>query len=142
MSNYVRQYRKSLPVRETALAIIQSVPGHKNFWGQVCALTNWVKAHIQYVQDIRGVETVQTPVKTLDYGAGDCDDQATLVSCLLESVGFHTRFKAIKTDPFGDFVHVYCEVNLGTRWIPLETTEPWEPGRGPPQIAGAMIEDI
>lgn len=142
MSRLVRQYRKTLPVRQLALAVIQSVPGHKNFGGMAAALCEWVKQNIQYVRDVRDVETLQTPVKTLEFRAGDCDDQATLLAALLESVGFRARFVAIKLNPLGPFEHVYTEVNLGTRWWPLETTEPWRPGTGPPNVAARMVEDI
>jgi transglutaminase-like putative cysteine protease len=142
MSALVRQYRKHLAVRQLALAVVQSVRGHKNFGGMVSALCEWVKDSIQYVRDIRDVETIQTPVKTLEFRQGDCDDQATLLASLLESVGFRARFVAIKTEFDGPFVHVYTEVNLGTQWYPLETTEPWQPGQGPPRVAARMVEDI
>jgi transglutaminase-like putative cysteine protease len=49
---------------------------------------------------------------------------------------------AIKTNPLAGFCHVYTEVNLGTRWIPLETTEPWPAGQGPKVIAAKMTQDI
>lgn len=142
MSRLAREYRKAPEIRELALSLVRGVSGHKNFRGQVSAIHNWVRNMIQYVQDIRNVETVQTPLKTLEFRQGDCDDQATLLATLLESVGFHTRFVAIKVDPAGPFCHVYTEVNLGTVWFPLETTERWPAGRAPKKIAARMIENI
>lgn len=142
MARLVREYRKSLPIRELALSIVRQVAGHKNFRGQVAALHSWVQDNIQYVRDIEGVETVQTPLKTLDYMQGDCDDQSVLLATLLMSVGFRPRFVAIKTDSYGPFCHVFTEVSAGKKWLPLETTERWPAGKGPPNIASAMIENI
>lgn len=142
MARFVRQYRTATPIRELALDIVRDVPGHKNFPAQIRALHAWVQRNIQYVKDVNGVETVQTPLKTLDYGQGDCDDQSVLLASLLESVGFRARFVAIKTDTFGPFCHVFTEVSLGRGWIPLETTEPWPAGKAPAQQARRMIENI
>lgn len=142
MAKFVRQYRKTIELRELALSLLRNVPGHKNFRGQVQALRDYVANYIQYVRDINGVETVQSPIKTLEYGAGDCDDQATLLATLLESVGFRARFVAIKTEPSGPFCHVFTEVSYGRGWMPLETTERWAIGTRPPKIAGAMVENI
>jgi transglutaminase-like putative cysteine protease len=142
MAAIVRQYRASIPIRELALSIVRNVPGHKNFRGQVSALHKWVVRNIQYVRDIDGLETLQTPLKTLEYGQGDCDDQSILMAALLRAVGFPARFVAIKVDQFGPFVHVFSEANLGTVWFPLETTERWGPGVAPPRIVIKMVENI
>jgi transglutaminase-like putative cysteine protease len=141
MRNYVHQYRKAQPIRELALSIIRDVSGHKNFTGQVRALHAWVQRNVQYVRDIRDVETLQTPVRVLETRQGDCDDQATFLSALLEAAGFHTRFVAIKVDPLGPFVHVFTEVNLGTRWFPLETTERWPAGKMP-RVSARMVQNV
>ena len=143
MSRLVRQFKKTVPIREAALSIIQTVPGHKNWVGQVKSIHAYVRDHVQYVRDITGVETLATPVKTLEYMQGDCDDQATLVASLLEAIGHPTRFVAIAPTLFGDFTHVYTETKIGHnpgKWIPLETTEKFPPGK-PMRFANRMIEN-
>lgn len=142
MARLVRAYRKNVYIRELALQIIRNVPGHKNFAAQIRAIHAWVHKNIQYVRDVRGVETLQTPLKTIDYAAGDCDDQSILVASLLEAIGMRTRFVAIKLDPNGPFVHVYTEVSAGRGWLPVETTERWPVGTHPPKIARRMVENI
>ena len=111
----------------TSIGIID-VPGHKNWVGQVRALHGYVQRNVQYVRDIRGVETIATPLVTIQTSQGDCDDQAVLLASLLESIGHPTRFVAIKQNMFGPFVHVYTETKIGPRWIPLETTEKMRAG--------------
>lgn len=141
MRQLVRRYKKSLPIRQLAFAIIDNVRGHKNFSAQVRAIHRWVQSNIQYVKDIRGVETLATPTKTLEFGKGDCDDQSVLLASLLESIGHPTRFVAIKLKTFGPYVHVFTETKIGPRWYPLETTELWPAGMGPPKYAARLVRN-
>lgn len=139
MSRMVRGYKKFAPLRQLALHIIQDVPGRKNFRGQIERIQEYVRHNIQYVKDIEGVETIQTPDMTVRNRAGDCDDQAVLVATLLAAIGHPTRFIAMKSKLLGPYVHVYAETRNGTRWWPVETTENWPVGYEPPQSAAKMI---
>lgn len=129
MSRMVRDGKKTLPVRNRAIAITQHCQ-QKDYACEVQTLHSFVRDQIRYVQDITNVETVQEPQKTLEIFAGDCDDKATLLAAMLESIGHPTRFVAIGFEP-GIFSHVYVESKIGAGWIPLETTEPvpvgWQP---------------
>ena len=127
-----------MPVRELALSLIRHLHGHKNWVGQVKCLHSYVQRNIQYVRDVRGVETIATPIVTIQNGQGDCDDQAVLLAALLESIGHPTRFVAIKQNMFGPFVHVYTETKIGPRWLPLETTEKMRPFH-PMNYSGRMV---
>lgn len=127
MRRFVREYKKTLPVRQLALSLIRDLPGHKNWVGQIKRLHSYVQRRVQYVRDINGVETLQTPLVTMQIKQGDCDDQSVLLASLLESIGHPTRFVAIKQNFFGNFVHVYTETRIGPKWYPLETTEKMEP---------------
>ena len=127
MRRFVREYKKSLPVRQLALSLIRDLPGHKNWVGQIKRLHKYVQNRVQYVRDVNGVETLQTPLVTMKIRQGDCDDQSVLLAALLESIGHPTRFVAIKQNFFGPFVHVYTETKIGPKWYPLETTEPMQP---------------
>ena len=139
MRRLVREYKKTLPMRQLALSIVRHVNGHKNFAGEVRAIHDYVRRNIRYVKDVNGVETLATPIATLENRAGDCDDQSVLLATLLESIGHPTRFVAIKMRPLGPYVHVYTETRIGPRWVPLETTENWPAGMGPPKHAGKLI---
>lgn len=141
MASLARQYRKSLPIRTLALDIVQDIPG-KQYGAEAAALCRWVRRNIRYTRDVTDVETIQTPLKTLDLGQGDCDDQSTLMASLLQAIGFPVRFVAIKTSVHGPFVHVLTQAKVGSKWMPLETTEPWEPGTFPVKVAETMIETV
>ncbi len=139
MSQLVRRYKKAIPIRQLAFSIIDRVRGHKNFGAQVRAIHRYMRNNIQFVKDVNGVETLATPIKTLEYRKGDCDDQAVLIATLLESIGHPTRFVAVKMSTFGPFVHVYTETKIGAKWVPVETTENWEVGQGPPPNMIKMV---
>jgi transglutaminase-like putative cysteine protease len=121
MRRFVQQFKTSTQVRQEALALIQDLP-QKDWYGEVEALFSWVRDHIRYVRDINGVETLQTPLVTMELGTGDCDDKASLLASLLESIGHPTRFVAVGFQHPREYSHVYLETRIGTRWIPLDAT--------------------
>lgn len=129
MSRIVKEFKKSMTVRNTALSLIASC-AQKDWSCEVRNLHAFVRDSIRYVGDITDVETVQTPDKTLELQAGDCDDKSLLLASLLESIGHPTRFTAIGFQP-GVYSHVYVETKIGNAWIPLETTEDVEAGWEP-----------
>jgi transglutaminase-like putative cysteine protease len=103
-------------------------------------LHQFVRDNIRYVGDVTNVETVQSPVVTLQMMAGDCDDKATLLCALLESIGHPTKFVAVGITP-NQYDHVFCEVCIMGHWIPLETTEPVDMGWSPrPCVIRARME--
>lgn len=129
MRQLVRDGKKSPVIRAKALELTGGLQ-QKNFVGEIRALHSFVRDRIRYVKDINGIETVHTPETLLSVGAGDCDDKATLLAALLESIGHKTRFWAVGFKP-GHFSHVLVETLVGEKWLPLETTEPvsigWRP---------------
>jgi transglutaminase-like putative cysteine protease len=116
-------------VRETALSII----GAGGWMDQIRSLQQWVQSNIRYIQDptdeTGGVELVQTPQKTLEYAAGDCDDQATLLAALLSAIGHPARFVAIGFKG-GPLSHVLVQTKVNSSgndandWTSVETILP------------------
>lgn len=137
MSRLVKRSKKSWPVRELAQRLVREL-GQKNYIAEVKALHAYVRDHIRYLKDVRGVETLHTPEKIIELGQGDCDDKSTLLAALLESIGHPTRFVAIGSTP-GRYSHVYVEAQIGPKWIALETTERVPVGWAPPHVASRMV---
>lgn len=126
-----------LVVRPVALQLTQHL-AQRDRPAEVRALHEFVRDRIRYVRDPRAVETLQAPERTLQIKAGDCDDKAILLAALLESIGHPSRFHAIGFAQ-DNFSHVYVETKLGARWLPLETTEDWDPGRAAPRAVSHML---
>lgn len=126
MEDMVKKGRADETIIFLASQVLRKVDP-KDYFGQVSALHEWVKKNIHYVRDPNGVELLRSPFWTLYYKAGDCDDQAVLLSSLAQAVGFKTKFKAIKGDSrFPDeFSHVYSQVLIPEKgWVTSDTIVP------------------
>ena len=132
MSQYVREYKKDPLIKNLARELTLHLP-QKAFRAEAQALFEFVRDQIRYQWDIADVETVQTPLVTLEARVGDCDDKATLLATLLESIGHKTRFMAVGLT-LGQVEHVYVETKVGADWVPMDATEPVPMGWEPPGI--------
>lgn len=92
-------------VRARAAETARSYPGAYNIY-QVCALFDMVKEEVEYVSDPRGNDIWEPANVTLRIGAGDCEDQAILLSSMIEAIGGTTR--VYLTDN-----HAFAAVYLG-----------------------------
>lgn len=141
MVRIVREYKKHGGIVTLARQIIENVsgaPNTKNYAPYVRALFEFVRDRIRYVRDIQGVETLQTPIRTLEIRAGDCDDKSILLASLLASIGLTTRFVALGFNN-GPYSHVLVEVRLGKKWMPLDTiVDDKPPGWMPPKSTRFM----
>lgn len=137
MRAIVRQSKKSMTVRALTLSLVKNLK-QKDYFGELRAIHRYVRDNIRYVRDIKGVETIQTPEKTLEIGQGDCDDKSSLLASMLESIGHPTRLVALAFDN-QPFCHVYVESKLGNKWIGVETTEPVQLGWTPPGTTRRMV---
>lgn len=140
MARIAAAAKRDPEIRELALGIVAAERA-KDFAGEAAAVFQWVQENIRYTRDIRGVETVTFPQKTLQYRAGDCDDMVTLLAALLEAIGFEVRFVAMGMQP-GRFQHVFAEVKLAGEWVAMDPTEPVEFGWRPPVIASRMVQSV
>jgi len=86
-------------VRGKAAEVARLYPGKYNIY-QICALFDMVKENIEYVSDPRGNDIWEPANVTLRIGAGDCEDQAILLSSLLEAIGGTTRVYLTDTHAF------------------------------------------
>lgn len=115
----------------------------KDYLAEAICLHAFVRDHVRYVRDIESVETLQTPVQTLNVLAGDCDDKAMLLCALAGAIGFQTRFAAIgvRGEPFS---HVMAQVLLEDRgrYVNAETIltdPPVDLGWMPPDATSIMF---
>jgi transglutaminase-like putative cysteine protease len=110
-------------VRELVLQLYQSLPP-RAWMAQIQACTHYVKSQIRYVNDPTTVELVQTPEKTLQYQAGDCDDQATLLAAMLDCTGHPCRFIAVGFNG-GDFSHVMTQTKISNSGDDKPNSRDW-----------------
>jgi transglutaminase-like putative cysteine protease len=77
-------------VRDKAAEVARSYPGAYNIY-QICALFDMVREDIEYISDPRSNDIWEPANVTLRVGAGDCEDQAILLSSMIEAIGGTTR---------------------------------------------------
>ncbi len=138
MSSLVRQRRSDERVRSTALTIAGGAPPRDDS-ARMARVVAWVKAAMPYERDPVGSEAINDPLLTLEKiyayaeAAGDCDDAATLVATLLESLGVKTRLVAVSVRRDRRFHHVGVEAfdRLRARWMYLDPFAPGEVGSKP-----------
>jgi Transglutaminase-like superfamily len=110
-------------VRQNAVCIVHGIDSHDKP-AQMAAVLEWVKKNVDFRGEYK--ELLQTPVVTLQLGAGDCDDHSMLIAALLKSLGFTTRFNTVAADAEDptQFSHVFCEVFDPTtqEWTALDST--------------------
>jgi len=123
--------------RSLALSII----GDAGFVGQCRAVQLWVQQNIRYIQDPPDVELVQTPQKTVQWKAGDCDDQSVLIAALLQSIGHPCQFMAMGFSG-GPLSHVLTRTKIGSDWVTVETIRPVGLGYQPPNVTSTYLRDI
>lgn len=116
------------------VAAIDAARGAVKNVNEIETVLSWMKQHIEF----RGehAETLQSPVVTLQLGAGDCDDHSVLMAAILKSLGYNVQFKTVATQRLApdQFSHVYVIVKdkRTGQWRALDSTVPgsfagWEP---------------
>ena len=82
------------------------------------AIFVWVRDRIAYINDPAG-EYFQPAARTLEVGAGDCDDQSILLAAMLGSIGFEPILVILPE-------HVYVELpaGAGETPLPMDATAP------------------
>lgn len=126
--------------RELALSIISGCQPH-NYKCEAERIQQYIHSRILYVRDIKGVETIATPEKTVEYGRGDCDDMVILAASLLRSIGFDVIMLAVGFNN-ALFSHVLLEVEISGKWVAMELIEPLPLGAYPPAITSRLTKSI
>ena len=132
--------RKGTPeILQAACSIIWHTP-ERDELSEVEALHAWVRDTIRYVRDVHALETLTDPVVVMARRVGDCDDQATLLATLAESVGYPTRFVIGAFAARGAWDHVWLQVFAAGAWIDADATEHQPLGWAPEGALSLWIE--
>lgn len=141
MRDLVKKYRTDLTIRQAATQAVFLTPA-KDDYAEIDAIFRLVQQGIRYCRDIHQVETLSTPTMTLAQRLGDCDDQATLLAALLETIGYPTRFVIAAYQAPGMYEHVYVQVYCHGQWLDLDPTEQQTIGWSPPGAVSIAVEAV
>lgn len=120
MAGLVDRYKSAPAIVILARELTRHLP-EKNQFLEAKTIFEFVRDRIRYVRDVNGVETLASPIQTLSMMCGDCDDQTTLLVCLLESIGIKNRFVVV--GQFGTFYHVLSECFVSGQWYACDPCE-------------------
>jgi len=124
-------------LRDVAVEIVKGTPQHGTAYEDACVASvfKWVKSNIEYRQDPVDYDYYMAAGRTINSGAGDCDDHCILICALLNALGFHTGARIVSPD--GAAWHIYALAGVRSfsspsMVIPLDTTQTesapgWEP---------------
>lgn len=124
----------TFPIRNLATRIVHDVPS-KQYALECAVLYRWVRDNIRYRKDPTRVEWLQTPERTVKERAGDCDDQATLLAALIQSLGHETRFRTVGRTRDVQ-AHVAVEALVNGNWLSVD------PVLEPPATSNAPRADL
>lgn len=114
----------------------------KSWKHEPVAIFNTVRSMVRYTRDIQNVDTYQHPLRTLEWGGGDCDDYSSLLAALLTAVGYPVKLHIMETKNLqgkreGDWNHISILVGIPprapTQWLPLDGSLKQPAGWYPPK---------
>jgi transglutaminase-like putative cysteine protease len=109
---------------ETIARVVREMPdeAQRNDAKLIRALQRFVQENVRFVREYP--ERYQAPARTLEWGIGDCDDQAPLMACLARTCKIPSRLciggwgETAEDAPI--WRHIYAQV-----LIPVEGRERW-----------------
>jgi hypothetical protein len=106
---------RSLLVRSITEQVVGRVEP-KDYLGEILAIGYWVTDHVRYVNDPLHLERISDPQRLIEevlargYASGDCDDMASLISCMCLVVGRVAEFVVAGFGEPGQYSHVFARV--------------------------------
>src|SRR5882757_6713713 len=125
IANLIREGARDFYVRQKAIEIFRKARARpKDRFGEVLSLFHWVRNNIRYTRDIFRVELLHTARRMLELQAGDCDDMTIVLGAMLKATGHPVRLCLVGFRPqyVHAYSHIYPEVNVRGRWIPIDAT--------------------
>ena len=139
----IRDGAKDFYVRQKAIQIFRAYQVRpKDRFGEVGALFDFVRRNIRYTRDIFRVELLHSARRMLEIRAGDCDDMTILLGAMLVATGHPVRLilAGFRRDKPHAYSHIYPEVNIRGRWLPIDATVEKPLGWAPPALWKSVCE--
>lgn len=143
IAQMIRDGAKDFYVRQKAIEIFRMYGVRpKDRFGEVRALFDWVRRNIRYTRDIFRVELLHSARRMMELQAGDCDDMTILLGAMLMSTGHPVRLilAGFRPNKPHAYSHIYPEVYVRGRWIPMDASAERPMGWSPPALWKRVCE--
>ena len=126
--NIIEEEKTKPFIRQLGLKLIKGVK-EDNQTGEIKKLFYYVRDKIRFTRDVQGIETLQYPENTANWGGGDCDCKTILLGALLKTIGNKIRFSIYKINNPDKFDHINLQVFLrrSNKWFTLDPTKKSKP---------------
>jgi len=101
--------------------------------GLTKAVLDYAQNNIKFFRE--DPERFATPLRTIQWGIGDCDDKSIFIASILRSFRIPTRFKIIEFEHYSKkdgitkkFKHVYPQAKINNKIYALESVHKWPMG--------------
>ena len=82
-----------------------------------------VRQRVRYTLDPREFDAFVTPQRTLELGAGDCDDATSLLAALCMSIGYRVQSRVVHLKGQPTYGHIFLRAQLPNgEWVPLDAS--------------------
>jgi hypothetical protein len=109
MCRFAWDAHKNKDIRDLTTGIVSGVQSG-DYASEAAAIYNFVLWNVRYVRDTVGMERVVWPLETLKQRSGDCDDMATTIAGMMQSIGATCSFVLASFTPSRIPSHVFCRV--------------------------------
>jgi len=118
----IKEHTRNPRLHILVAELIRNCPS-KSYTCYLKRIVGFVRKHVKYVRDPQKLETLRSPIRTLELGMGDCDDHTILTGTLLRIAGFPVRIVLGDTNADGKYEHVFLKVLVPRKgWITVDTT--------------------
>lgn len=100
------------------------------------AVQKYSQDHIKFFRE--RPERFASPLRTIAWGFGDCDDKSVFIASVLRSFRIPVRLKFIRfysKEQIKMVSHVYPQAKINGKWIALESVHKWDIGDDPEERA-------
>lgn len=111
-------------MRDLGLQVTRHCPARDTHC-ELKAIFDFTTKNARYTGDVARKDTFQSPLRTLQYGGGDCDDHSALNAVLAAENGYDTKFR-ITSNTGKSWDHIYTMAAVPKHaprgWVVLDTT--------------------
>lgn len=119
MKQLKEHYKNDIRVRTTAMRLVNVNKIHDDK-ENARNIYSYLFENIRYIPDTSGTEVLQSPIYTMKYKGGDCDDMSIIGASFLESIGINTIYVIVGNN--GVWSHIYLYFSYKGKWIPFDLT--------------------
>ena len=105
----IKRYKTTPAIRILIGKILNGVDG-RDFKNVLDRIIKFVKEKVRYQKDVNEIETLQSPLRTIQLGFGDCDDFTILLATLFEAAGYPVKLVLVSNRADKIFNHIFINV--------------------------------